>query len=67
MICEGCGIDKTVTVLYGVTLIRFVGPTARETTEHRKRRLCVACGGGESLDEQREMALDQTMNRRRNA
>lgn len=62
MICDGCGVDKTVTVLYGVTLTRFVGPTARETTERRERRLCGACGGAMSLDEQTEIPLNRTRN-----
>lgn len=64
MICDGCGIDKTVTVLYGWTLTRFVGPSAREVTERRERRLCGACGGAMTDDEQREMPIDNP-NRRR--
>lgn len=64
MICDGCGIDKTVTVLYAWTLTRFIGPTARETTERRERRLCGPCGGAMTDDKQTEMPLT---NRRRNA
>jgi hypothetical protein len=29
MICESCNVDKTVTVVYGITLVRYVGPSGR--------------------------------------
>lgn len=53
MKCDGCGVDKTVTVLYGVTLTR-IDQRGRETQESRERRLCLACGGGASDDEMRD-------------
>ena len=43
MICDGCGLDKWVTVLYAWTLTRFVGPSGHEVTEQRERRLCATC------------------------
>jgi hypothetical protein len=49
--CERCGEDKMVTVLYGITLTRYVGPAGIERTERRERRLCVTCGAGLAPDE----------------
>lgn len=50
MTCDRCGIDKTVTVLYGITITR-IGQRGGETVERRSRRLCVPCGAGLAPDE----------------
>jgi hypothetical protein len=51
--CDACLEDKTVTVLYGITLTRCVGPAGIERTERKERRLCVPCGAGLAPDEVR--------------
>lgn len=51
MICEGCGIDKTVTVETTIGLARVNARTGNTKLETRTRRLCVPCGGGLKPDE----------------
>lgn len=51
MICDRCLEEKVITVLYGITLTRYVGRDGTERTERRERRLCVPCGAGLTPDE----------------
>lgn len=50
MTCDQCGVDKAITVLYGITLTR-IDRRGRETGDRKERRLCVPCGAGLSPDE----------------
>lgn len=50
MICDRCGVDKAITVLYGISLTR-INRRGGETVERRERRLCVPCRAGLAPDE----------------
>lgn len=56
MICDGCGDDKTVTVLTRVTMPPTTARNGAQHVESRERRLCVGCGGAMSADEASEVA-----------
>lgn len=45
MQCDGCGVDKTVTVTWGIALTLIDPRTGNERTVRRERRLCPTCGG----------------------
>jgi hypothetical protein len=47
MRCDGCGLDKTATVVRSFTCTRYP-PHGGPVTETRTSRLCVACGGGDA-------------------
>lgn len=51
MKCDRCGVDKTVTVTWGITLTRIEPRSGKETVERRVRRLCLPCGGGLSAED----------------
>lgn len=51
MICEGCQLDKTVTVLHAVTIMMIDSRSGRESARTLSRRLCLACGGADTAVE----------------
>lgn len=50
MRCDGCGLDKTATVVRAFTFTRYPSH-GKAVTETRTSRLCVACGGGDAPEQ----------------
>lgn len=65
MICEGCHVDKTATVLHTAVIVLVDSRSGRETRRTLSRRLCVACGGADEPEEvERPMTLAEVKPRR---